>query len=129
MSSSETQLFYEKLPSLEHFFDAANPNHYSPLPEDWYVAVTDIVNSTDAVGQNRYREVNILGAAPIVGVLNLTSPGRVPYIFGGDGAAICLPPNLREGGVNVLRAVRQIGRRAYNLDIRAAIIPVHRILF
>ena len=35
---------------------------YSPLPDDWTVGVADIVESTKAIANQRYKAVNMAGA-------------------------------------------------------------------
>lgn len=119
--------FYANLPTIEDFFDASNHSHYHSLPDDWYVAVTDIVNSTTAIDDDRYKTVNILGASPIIGILNVAGKNEVPYIFAGDGSAFCIPPNLKNETEKVLAGSRKIGKAEYDLDLRAAIIPVSYI--
>ena len=124
---ADSSVFYTDLPILESFFEASKARNYHTMPDDWYVAVTDIVDSTKATDQGKYKTVNILGASPIIGILNAVDHSSVPYIFGGDGAAICFPPSLLDSAREVLAASRQIGKEEYGLDLRAAIIPVSYI--
>jgi hypothetical protein len=92
MSSKNGSNFYARLPVIEDFFHASDGNNYHQLPSDWFVAVTDIVNSTAAIQDDRYKTVNILGASPIVGILNVAQRENIPYVFGGDGSTFCIPP-------------------------------------
>ncbi|MDZ7659037.1 DUF3095 domain-containing protein [Fodinibius sp.] len=119
--------FYANLPVIEDFFNASNQENFHPLPDNWYVAVTDIVNSTDAIQNNRYKEVNILGASPIVGIFNIADRNTIPFTFGGDGASFCFPPHLIDDARRVLGGCKTIGKTEYNLDLRAAIIPLSYI--
>lgn len=84
--------FYERLPILTDFTSVTDPNHYHSIPDDWWIVVADVRRSTQAIEQGLYKAVNILGASVIIGVLNLAKPTAVPFVFGGDGAAVCLPP-------------------------------------
>ena len=127
MSVSHSANFYAELPVVHDFFDASEQQNYHPLPDDWHVAVTDIVNSTAAIDNDRYKTVNILGASPIVGILNVADRSEIPYTFGGDGSAFCLPPNILDEAKDVLGASRKIGKQQYGLDLRAAIFPVSLI--
>lgn len=127
MSDSDFSSFYGRLPVLDSFFDIANPNHYHPLPDDWFVGVTDIENSTKAIQNNQYKAVNILGVSPIVGVLNKFNHQEMPYNFGGDGCVICIPPNMVKQTRAVFAACQQIGKSEYGLDLRAALFPVNVI--
>ncbi len=125
--ASDGSEFYVNLPTIEDFFDASNDSNYHSLPDNWHVAVTDIVNSTAAIDDDRYKTVNILGASPIIGILNVAGKNKIPYIFAGDGSAFCIPPNLVSDARKVLAGSRSIGKAEYNLDLRAAIIPVSYI--
>lgn len=126
MASDDTE-FYANVPTIEDFFDASDEHNYRPLPDDWHVAVTDIVNSTAAIYEDRYKTVNILGASSIIGILNVADKNEIPYIFAGDGSAFCIPPNLKNETKKVLAGSRRIGKVEYNLNLRAAIIPVSYI--
>ena len=116
--------FYEELPLINDFSEASDRRHYHDVPSDWYIVATDIVNSTAAVHDNNYKSVNILGASPIAAILNLTHRNSIPFAFGGDGAFICIPPKLAEASREILSSCRNIGFKAYGLELRAAIIPV-----
>lgn len=128
MENEDNSKFYAELPLLDTFFETSDPSHFHTLPEDWYVAVTDIENSTEAVNSGNYKSVNILGASSIVGLLNSVNRSEIPFTFGGDGCAICIPPSLYETTHKVLASSRQIGKSAYGLNLRAAIVPVGDIL-
>lgn len=123
MGTTDSSRYLSNLPLLDSFFEVADPSNYRPLPDDWYVAVTDIENSTDAVKKGNYKLVNILGASSIVGLLNLDNKDEIPYTFGGDGCAICIPPSMLEATRRVLGSSQKIGRIEYGLKLRAAIIP------
>jgi len=124
MTKIDSSKFYINLPVVEDFFDASNHQNYHALPKDWHVAVTDIVNSTSAIQKGRYKVVNILGASPIVGILNSGKREEIPYTFAGDGSALCIPPSLLSDAKEVLGGARQIGKKEYDLDLRAAIYPI-----
>ena len=119
--------FYANLPVIENFFDSSNQKNFHPLPDDWYVAITDIINSTDAISNDNYEAVNILGASPIVGIFNVADRDTIPFTFGGDGASFCLPPSLLNDAQRVLGGCKTIGKAEYDLDLRAAIIPLSYI--
>lgn len=127
MASSDTSDFYADLPVMDNFFDASSGQNYHALPEDWHAAVTDITNSTAAIENDRYKTVNILGASPIIGILNIADRDKIPYIFTGDGSTFCVPPSLVDGTKRVLGDSRRIGKTEYNLDLRTALIPVSYI--
>ncbi|HEX6983159.1 MAG TPA: DUF3095 domain-containing protein [Balneolaceae bacterium] len=124
MSKSNDSDFYSELPILNSFFDASQADNYHSLPGDWYIGVTDIVNSTAAIEAGRYKTVNILGASPIVGILNAVGQNEIPFCFAGDGAVFCIPPELLNVARKVLADSRQIGQAEYKLDLRAAVFPI-----
>ncbi|MEL7833113.1 DUF3095 domain-containing protein [Fodinibius sp. Rm-B-1B1-1] len=124
---SNSAQFYANLPVIESFFDASNPKNFHRLPDNWLVAVTDIVDSTQAIQNDRYKEVNILGASPIVAIFNLAGRNEIPFTFGGDGSTFCVPPCLRDETKQILGASKKIGQVEYDLDLRAALIPVSYI--
>lgn len=123
-SMSSTGLFYSELPVLESFFEVSNSDHYQSLPENWYVGVTDIVNSSKAIDEQKYKWVNILGASPIIGLMNESEKADIPFSFGGDGCSICFPPEYLDVVKNVFAASQRIGRTAYEMELRAGIFPV-----
>lgn len=116
--------FYEELPVIDDFSGASDFDNYHDLPRDWHVVATDIVNSTTAIQNDNYKSVNILGASPIAAMLNLTDKNAIPFVFGGDGSLLCIPPSLLKEAKEILASCRNIGTNAYNLELRAAIIPV-----
>lgn len=119
--------FYESLPSLKRFEDTSDPINYHPLPDDWFIAITDVRNSTIAIENGRYKEVNAMGAISIMGVLNITGSYNFPFIFGGDGATIAIPGSIKNEVLNSLRGVQILAKTEFDLDIRAGLIPVSHI--
>ncbi len=51
----------------------------------------DVVQSTKAIAENRYKAVNMAGAAVIVAVTNALDDRDFPFVFGGDGASFAVP--------------------------------------
>ncbi|AWB65032.1 hypothetical protein C2869_00605 [Saccharobesus litoralis] len=119
--------FYQDLPGFERFNDCSNNQYYSPLPDDWIVIVTDVVNSTKAIEQGKYKQVNAVGVASIVALFNSVKPLTVPYVFGGDGASICVPNKYKKQVVNALSASKQLAANHFNLELRVGIVPIQDI--
>lgn len=113
-----------EVPILESFEAAAQGEKFAALPENWWVAVADIVDSTGAIESGRYRAVNLLGAAPIVGILNAVGRAPLPFSFGGDGAVVCVPDEAADTARRVLASVRHIGRASYDLRLRTGVVPM-----
>ena len=57
--------FYGSIPIFRGFARLMDPSLYRRLPDDWTVGVSDIVDSTKAIAADRYKAVNIAGAAVI----------------------------------------------------------------
>src|SRR5204862_1506345 len=84
--------FYARLPLFRNFTAVMDPRLFSPLPGDWVVGTADVVQSTKAIAENRYKAVNMAGAAVIVAVTNALDERDFPFVFGGDGASFAVPP-------------------------------------
>jgi hypothetical protein len=122
-----SEQFYATLPVREKFLDIANLSSYSDLPGDWSVVIADVRNSTKAIQRGEYKAVNVIGVSVITAILNILKPLAIPYIFGGDGASLCIPgayvPRVRE----TLVATRMMAMGQYELELRIGIIPVTEI--
>ncbi len=116
--------FYARLPVLQRFADITDPVHYTPVPDEWLVVVTDVEGSTEAVEAGRYRDVNYVGAASIAAVLNLAGQTAVPFVFGGDGATLVIPPSLLGRTQSALSRLRAHASDALGLDLRIGAVPV-----
>ena len=87
-----TDIFYGAIPVFRGFGSLMDPAMYSPLPDDWTVGVADIVESTKAIANQRYKAVNMAGAAVIAAVTNALDGREFPFVFGGDGASFAVSP-------------------------------------
>ncbi len=119
-----TELFYTDLPVLKKFLDITESRNFKSVPSDWYILITDIVGSTKAIEAGRYKDVNILGACCIVAVLNVAGKLEIPFVFGGDGAAILIPPSLYSKAMQALVATRQLAKTEFGMDLRVGAVPV-----
>ena len=57
--------FYSAMPVFRGFANLMDPSLYRPVPDGWLIGVADIVQSTKAIADNRYKAVNMAGAAVI----------------------------------------------------------------
>ena len=119
-----TESFYLDLPITQNFLDISDSSIYAALPDDWFVVVTDVKDSTIAIQRGMYKEVNLLGASSIMAMMNLTKSFSLPFVFGGDGATVCLHASLVERARPALIATRRMAREVYGLDFRVGIVPV-----
>ncbi|MBD3885288.1 DUF3095 domain-containing protein [Phormidium tenue FACHB-886] len=124
--------FYTKLPTLSSFVDVANSEKFVSVPDEWYIIVTDITGSTAAIESGHYKDVNLLGACSIIAVLNVANRGankiEIPFIFGGDGATILIPPSLLSKSRKALLATRLLASKEFGMDLRIGIVPVKDVI-
>ena len=115
------------LPAFSQFEDVADPAVYQPLPDDWVLAIADVVSSTAAIANGRYKQVNMAGAAVISAVLNAAGMKNLPFVFGGDGAFIALPPAAQGAARAALADVGSWVFDEMQLDLRTALVPLSAI--
>jgi hypothetical protein len=120
----DTEFFYARLPVSRRFIELTNSRNFKSVPRDWYILISDIVGSTKAIEAGRYKDVNLLGACSIIAVLNIAGEIEIPFVFGGDGAAILIPPCLYVKARDALLATRQRARVEFGMKLRVGSVPV-----
>src|SRR5262245_33560372 len=88
----DSNQFYETVPVFNRFTGIVDPVRYQPMPDDWVLGLSDVVQSTKAIRENRYKAVNMAGAAVIAAVANALGNRDFPFVFGGDGASFAVSP-------------------------------------
>ncbi len=111
-------------PVFHRFEGVTEIGNYAPLPDGWWLAVADIVDSTGAIDAGRYKDVNMAGASVISGVLNALGRDDLPFVFGGDGALVALPPSGAAAATQALASTRRWTLEQLGLSMRAAMVPV-----
>src|SRR3954468_9947889 len=119
-----TAPFYAGIPVFRGFGSLMDPALYSPLPDDWTVGVADIVESTRAIAEARYKSVNMAGAAVIAAVTNALEGREFPFVFGGDGASFAVSPDDLEPAREALAATAAWVKDDLELAMRVALVPV-----
>lgn len=122
-----TENFYTQLEARSSFRAVTDAEAYVPAPPDWHVAITDVRNSTAAIEAGDYRAVNLVGASSIIALLNLVPETDLPFAFGGDGAAVLLPPELVPPARQALLATRAMAKTEFDLDLRLGLVPVRDV--
>jgi hypothetical protein len=116
--------FFSSLPSFGSFEAVADLHSYHPAPDSWLVVITDVKGSTKAIQEGRYKEVNALGAGSIVTALNIADDIDIPYVFGGDGATLLIPPTLEEPMADALAGLARLASRCFDLELRIGLVPI-----
>ncbi|MEQ9564447.1 MAG: DUF3095 family protein, partial [Pseudomonadales bacterium] len=126
MSSSDS--FYAEMPGFQDFSGFTDANNYRELPDDWLVVAVDIVHSTLAIERGMYRQVNSVSTATVIATLNVYDRQPLPFVFGGDGATLCVPPKNQEALRQALSASRELALNSFGLTLRVGIIPVSDLI-
>ncbi len=119
-----TLTFYSDLPVVTEFEAVTRAESYAEMPDDWHLALCDVRNSTAAVANGKYRNVNSIGAAAITAILNAAGRIEVPFSFEGDGSLVFVPDALLADTRAALALARDMARDAFGLDLRIATVPV-----
>lgn len=122
-----SQDFYASIEPVDDFELLASEDAYRPLPPGWTVAAADVASSTVAITEGRYRAVNMVGVAVIAAVRNELKPLEIPYVFGGDGAVLCVPPGYEAETRRALGATVAMARESFGLTLRAAAVPIEYV--
>ncbi|MDO6381294.1 DUF3095 domain-containing protein [Leptospira santarosai] len=117
-----TQNFYKYLPALSSFTEIIEPSNYFTVPDDWNIIITDVVNSTDAIQNGNYKDVNIAGGITAMAVSNLMGDMDYPFLFGGDGMTLLLPDSVLSGVKDILFSIRESVKNNFGLKLRAGIV-------
>ncbi len=116
--------FYSELPLYPDFDRLAEAECYAPVPDDWWIGTSDIVGSTQAVADGRYKTINMVGSAVISAQINAHQGQAFPYIFGGDGAGFAVPPEWFDAAQKALCAVRVWAAQEFGITLRVGLVQV-----
>ena len=124
--------FYLKLPvhqiPLSHLLEQAS--YFEGVPSDWHVIVTDIKNSTRAIGDGMHETVNLVATGSIIATLNIAYQAQigVPFFFGGDGATMLVPQELLQQVLQALQVHRANTIDTFGLDLRVGAVGMDALL-
>src|SRR5258706_8682748 len=124
MTTSGSESFYGTIPVFRGFGRLMDPALYSPLPDDWSIGIADVVESTKAIADRRYKAVNMAGAWVIAAITNALEGREFPFVFGGDGASFAVSPQDLEAARDALAATAIWVQESLNLVLRVALVPV-----
>jgi hypothetical protein len=126
-ASNGSDDFYGTVAVFRGFTRLMDPSLYSPLPDNWSIGVADIVESTKAIAQARYKAVNMAGASVIAAVTNALEGREFPFVFGGDGASFAVAPDDLERARQALAATAAWVKEDLDLVMRVALVPLAAI--
>ncbi|WP_108976559.1 DUF3095 domain-containing protein [Leptospira ryugenii] len=119
--------FYQALPPNPNFKSSFEKVSFVPVPDDWFILITDIAGSTKAIEEGRYKDVNTAGGLTAIAVANVYGHMDFPFVFGGDGVTFLLPVHflfpIRSAIADTIGKVRQ----TFGLELRAGIVPVQAL--
>ena len=124
VDSGGEEHFFARLPEVTRFLEVTDPRCYTEAPRSWLLVLTDVRGSTKAIEAGRDRDVNALGVASIVALCNGLKGLDLPYVFGGDGATLLVPGTRAAAVQKVLRGVKALARNAFELELRAGVVPL-----
>lgn len=116
--------FFSELPLLQRAGDTFDSSRYRRAPDDWVLVVTDIVDSTVAIADGQHKTVNFVAAMAIAALKNLCAPIALPFLFGGDGSVVMLPPQHAAAARIALARVRGFALREFNMQLRVGLAAV-----
>ena len=127
MDAATPDDFYEKLPLFRDFTGVMDPSRFQPLPAGWVIGTADVVQSTKAIAENRYKAVNMAGAAVIVAVTNALHDREFPFVFGGDGASFAVAAADAAAARQALAETATWVKEDLDLSLRIGMVPVDEI--
>jgi hypothetical protein len=116
--------FYGRIPVFRGFGRLMDPALYAPLPGDWNIGIADVVESTRAIAEARYKAVNMAGASVVASITNALEGREFPFVFGGDGASFAVSPHDLDRAREALAATAIWVEESLNLTMRVALVPV-----
>lgn len=120
----ESEGFYLGTAPFSDFAQVVDAKVYRPLPAGWWLGLTDVVGSTKAIGAGHYKRVNMAGATAISAVMNAVGHRNFPFVFGGDGASLAVPPEDAEATREALARTARWVEEELGLELRTAMVPV-----
>ncbi|TGN13767.1 DUF3095 domain-containing protein [Leptospira ilyithenensis] len=119
--------FYQTLNRSRDFRSVFEGNQFLPVPEDWFLLITDIAGSTKAIDNGRYKDVNTAGGLIAIAVANVYGHMDFPFVFGGDGVTFLLPATYLSPVRSAIADTIGKIRTTFELEMKAGIVPVKEL--
>lgn len=128
----ESTRFYADLPAYHGALRQllSDEAFFQTVPPSWAVIVTDVQGSTQAVNEGRGRDLNTVAASCVIAALNVTKARgyEIAFFYGGDGATLLVPQEVRDEIVLALQALRANTFVSYGLRLRVGSVSVSELL-
>ena len=118
---TNTSQFYRDLPGFSQFADLHMSKHYRRVPDDWFIVICDLRDSTEAIEAGLYQDVNLMGAA-CISTMKTAITDDFPFVFGGDGASLLLPERDLETACDRLSRLQNFAKANFGFDLRVCIV-------
>jgi hypothetical protein len=122
--------FYKELPALNmSISDVFRKSSFSDVPEDWFIIISDIMNSTEAVRLGRHNDVNLVAAGSLIAALNIarSMDVEIPFFFGGDGGTVLVPAELLEPVMTGLMLHNLNSKKNFGLEFHIGSLSVGEV--
>ena len=118
---------FSDLAVFDDFARVVDPGVFLPADAGAWLGVSDVVDSTGAIAEGRYKAVNMAGAAGITALMNGLGHRNFPFVFGGDGASFVVDGPDAGIARNALTATAAWVAEEIGLTLRVALVPVAAI--
>ena len=115
------------LESFNDFHGLSDGGNFRKVPPDWWVVITDVEGSTVAIESGRYKDVNTIGAAAIAVAQHAMGGREFPYVFGGDGATLLIPPADFEPVSSALAGLKKLSKEKFRFHLRVGAVRVEEL--
>ena len=124
MISEHSNNFYLSLHGESSLTATLQSGLFEAAPKDWFLIVADIKDSTRAIEQDRYKDINMIGGSVIAIVKNAMQRQSFPYVFGGDGATLLVPSSQVDAVAGALANFSVHVEQNFSLHLRIGIVSV-----
>jgi hypothetical protein len=116
--------WFDNIPVLRKFSEVTDAGSFLAIPDDWWICVSDVVHSSKAISEGKYKAVNLAGAGTISAVSNALDGALKLFAFGGDGASIIIAPAHHEKAREALERTAVWAKRDLDLELRVGLARV-----
>ena len=125
-----TDNFYKYLKvSVASLPETLREGGFIEVPENWYVVIADVKNSTAAVNAGNHNDVNLVAASSLVVALNIARDAgvEVPFFFTGDGGTVFVPSLILKDVLEGLNTHNTNSIKNFNLQLHSGSLSVKSI--